>query len=160
MIALQPLNRNEADRVEGITLRPDQLKFAGTVEEALAEPAERFDLHQIMLNQRPVGLFKIDRFYWQDYPFASQTDLGLRAVILDHSVQGQGHGAAAMSLLRTCLPALYPKANALFLTVNLENPVAVAVYRRAGFEETGDIWPHGEAGPQYIMSLPLSATAV
>lgn len=159
MIALKPLNRDDADQVADIKLRPDQLKFAGTVAEALAEPTDRFDLHQILLNERPVGLFKIDRLYWRDYAFASENDLGLRAVILDNKVQGQGHGTLAMRELKAYLPDLYPKAHTLLLTVNLRNPTAISVYRRAGFIDTGDIWPHGEAGPQHIMSLPLRVTA-
>nr|WP_254444281.1 MULTISPECIES: GNAT family protein [unclassified Ruegeria] len=140
-------------------MRPDQLKFAGTVAEALAEPADRFDLHQINAHGRAIGLFKIDRAYGTDYPFASKKDLGLRAVILDHRVQGKGYGTTAMQALRTYLPGLYPRAKTLYLTVNLANPAAIAVYRKAGFVDTGDIWPHGDAGQQHILSLALRAQA-
>ncbi|WP_171098463.1 GNAT family N-acetyltransferase [Ruegeria sp. HKCCD7255] len=159
MITLYPLDRNNADQVADIRLRPDQLKFAGTVAEALAEPADRFDLHQINAKGRAVGLFKIDRAYSTDYPFATEKDLGLRAVILDQRVQGRGYGTTAMQALRAYLPRLYPQAETLFLTVDLANPAAIAVYRKAGFVDTGEIWPHGDAGPQHILSLPLRAQA-
>ena len=156
MITLAPLERKNAELVADVSLRPDQLQFAGTVAEALAEPEDRFDLHMIQSAGSPVGIFKIDRLYGSDYPFAGSSDLGLRAVILDQRHQGKGLGKQAMAALKTYLPPLYPAAGNLWLTVNLKNPVAVAVYRAAGFTDSGEIWPHGDAGPQHIMSLPLS----
>ncbi len=155
MITLAPLPRSAADQVAHIALHPDQLRFAGTVAEALAEPAHRFDLHRIDQSGQPVGLFKIDRHYAQDYPFAKVGDLGLRAVILDHRSQGRGLGKAAMGQLATYLPDHYPTAPALWLTVNLVNTPAIRTYLAAGFHDTGQTWPHGEAGPQHIMHLPL-----
>jgi RimJ/RimL family protein N-acetyltransferase len=155
VISLCPLHRAQAHLVAEISLRPDQLRFAGTVQEALDEPAERFDLHMIVYRQKPVGLFKIDRQYPLDYPFSTKGDLGLRAVILDHRVQGKGIGKAAMGELSAYLPEHYPDANTLWLTVNQVNPVAIATYLAAGFIDTGAIWPHGSAGPQHIMRLAL-----
>lgn len=156
MITLCPLDRNDADQVADLRVRPDQEQFAGTVAEALAEPAERFDLHMILKNADPIGIFKIDRQYARDYPFAAASDLGLRAVIMDHRVQGQGYGTAAMAALKTYLPTQYPKATNVVLTVNFRNRVAVHVYRQAGFVDTGEVWPHGQAGPQHIMKAALA----
>ncbi len=155
MIALAPLSRAEAHRVTHIAPRPEQERFAGTVAEALAEPPERFDLHEIRAEDIPVGLFKIDRAYGRAYPFADRADLGLRALIVDAAQQGRGVGKAAMGALRGYLPARYPDFNSVMLTVNLANPAALAVYRAAGFRDTGEIWAHGEAGPQRVMRLTL-----
>jgi ribosomal protein S18 acetylase RimI-like enzyme len=155
VISLRPLKREEADLVADISLRPDQLQFAGTVQEALAEPAERFDLHLICQNDRPVGIFKIDRSYASDYPFAGVKDLGLRAVIIDHPAQGKGIGKAAMSKLADYLPTHYADAQKVWLTVNMTNPTAIATYQAAKFTSIDDIWHHGTAGPQYIMYRSL-----
>ncbi|MEM1006305.1 MAG: GNAT family N-acetyltransferase [Pseudomonadota bacterium] len=155
MITLQPLDRSRPDLVEKITLHPDQIKFAGTVADALAEPADRFDLHQIRHATQAIGIFKIDKLYSQDYAFARVGDLGLRAVILDHCHQRQGFGTQAMRALSAYLPTYYPTADTLHLTVNLTNTTAIAVYIAAGFQDSGEIWPYGQAGPQKIMHLSL-----
>ncbi len=157
MITLAPLDRKDTGRVAHIAARPDQFRFAGTVAEALTEPPERFDLHEIRKDETPVGIFKIDRAYGCSYPFAGPLDLGLRAVIVDAAMQGKGVGKAAMSALRRYLADRYPEFASVMLTVNLANPAALAVYRATGFEDTGEIWPHGDAGPQHIMRLGLRA---
>lgn len=156
MISLAPLSRDAFETVSHIALRKDQLKFAGTVVEAFAEPAERFDLHQILNGKSPIGIFKIDRFYARDYSFAQVGDVGLRALILDERVQGKGYGSLAMKALGTYLSSHYPSSKTVWLTVNLTNPIARRTYISAGFEDTGTQWPHGYAGPQNILRLRLN----
>lgn len=105
MISLNPLNRRHCDRVAHIAVRPDQIRFAGTVAAALAE-AGTVDLQDISADGRVIGLFKIDRAYHLKHYFAGPDDLGLRGVILDTAAQGQGLGTAAMRALAECLPPL------------------------------------------------------
>ncbi|MDP0929664.1 GNAT family N-acetyltransferase [Paracoccus onubensis] len=155
MISLHPLNRQQADAVLHIAVRPDQEKFAGTVAAALAEPETTVDLHEIREHDHAVGLFKIDRAYHLAHDFAAPKDLGLRGMILDRNRQGRGLGSAAMTVLKTYLASRYPDRARVWLTVNMANPTAAAVYRKAGFTETGEIWLHGKAGPQMIMFMSL-----
>nr|WP_246149681.1 GNAT family N-acetyltransferase [Tritonibacter litoralis] len=117
-------------------------------------------MHQILSTDAdgdttPVGVFKIDRRYHTSFTFAPVTDIGLRALIIDARVQGQGVGTAAMHRLAPHLAPLYPGANFVYLTVNFQNLTALSVYTRAGFENTGEVWLHGAAGPQAVMRLPL-----
>lgn len=155
MISLHPLDRRDADRVAHIAARPDQQQFAETVEAALAVPAATIDLHEIRLNHRPIGVFRIDRAYHLAHDFAGPRDLGLRGVILDAAMQGRGVGKRAMQVLGPYVARRYPDADRLYLTVNFRNPVAIAVYARAGFRDEGGVWLGGSAGPQHIMCLPL-----
>lgn len=155
MISLHPLDRQKADAVLRIAVRPDQEKFAGTVAAALTEPEVTVDLHEIRRGDHAIGLFKIDRAYHLGHDFAAPQDLGLRGVILDHNRQGLGLGSAAMTALKTYLPPRYPNREKVWLTVNLANPAAIAVYRKAAFIDTGEIWLHGRAGPQMIMFMSL-----
>ena len=154
-VTLIPLTLAERDRVAHLAVRPDQLRFAGTVAEAFDTPQEGVDFHAMIMADTPVGFFKIDRTYPVAHGFAEPGDLGLRAVIVDAVRQGQGIGTAAMRALPAYLRAGYPAARRLWLTVNLQNPAAIASYRKGGFQDTGAIWPHGGAGPQHIMRLVL-----
>lgn len=155
MITLHPLARGDGARVAHIAVHPDQRKFSGTVAEALADDPDRVDLHMICRDGAPVGLFKVDRGYARDYPFAAPGDLGLRALMIDGPAQGGGLGKAAMSALHGYLPPLYPDTQVIWLTVNFKNPAARSVYLKSGFTETGEIWRGGKNGPQHVMRLAL-----
>ena len=156
-VTLGPLSLADRDRVAHLTVHPDQRRFAGTVAEAFDAPQEGVDFHAMLIEGQPVGFFKIDRTYPALHGFAEAGDLGLRAVIVDAARQGQGIGTAAMRALPAYLRGLYPQARRLWLTVNLQNPAAIASYRKGGFQDTGAIWPHGVAGPQHIMRLSLES---
>ena len=113
------------------------------------------DVHAIISDDAPVGLFRIDRNYPAMHGFALHGDLGLRTVLIDAACQGKGIGTSAMLALPAYLRDIYPKARRLWLTVNLQNSAAIASYLKGGFTDTGAIWPHGDAGPQHIMRLAL-----
>ena len=57
--------------------------------------------------------------------------------------------------MATYLPAQYPDAKSVVLTVNMANPAATRVYRNAGFVDTGEIHEGGVAGPQLVMRMIL-----
>jgi RimJ/RimL family protein N-acetyltransferase len=154
-VTLIPLTQADRERVAHLRVHPDQQRFAGSVAEAFDAPQPDVDFHAILSEGIPVGFFKIDRSYPAAHGFAEAGDLGLRAVIVDMAAQGKGIGTAAMRALPAYLRDLYPEARRLWLTVNLQNPAAIASYRKGGFHDTGAIWPHGSAGPQHIMRLPL-----
>jgi len=155
-VSLSPLTAEDHDRVAHLAVRPDQLRFSGTVAESFADHADA-DFHAILQGDLPVGMFRIDRGYHAVHGFAEPSHLGLRTVIVDAASQGQGLGTAAMRALPEYLQIHYPQARRLWLTVNLQNPAAIASYLKAGFQDTGAIWPHGGAGPQHIMRLMLTA---
>lgn len=156
MLTLTPLGYDDLHRVATVNVAPDQIKFSGTVREAFDAPQAGVDLHGIFLGGQAIGFFKLDRSYHERHPFAGPSDLGLRAFIIDLAMQGQGLGSAASAALPDYVRTLYPDAQAIYLTVNLANPAARRAYLKGGFFDTGNIWPHGEAGPQNILKLPVT----
>ena len=152
-LRLTPLPKTDLPRVAHIRVAPDQIRFAGTVAEAFGTDEPNVDFHMIEQNDTPVGFFKIDRTYAERYPFASATDLGLRAFIIDLTHQGKGLGAKACRALPAYLPHHYPNAATLYLTVNVVNLPAIRAYTSGGFIDTEQIWPHGDAGPQHVFQL-------
>ncbi|MEP3946497.1 GNAT family N-acetyltransferase [Ascidiaceihabitans sp.] len=154
-VTLYPLTSNDLPRVAHLRVAPDQIRFSGTVHEAFAAAEPRVDFHAIAVDTDTVGFFKIDRGYHKNYAFAGPSDVGLRAFLIDLHHQGKGLGAAACSALPAYLNAHYPNAKMLWLTVNMINPAAIRSYIKGGFTDTGDTWPHGDAGPQRIMQLSI-----
>lgn len=154
-LTLRPVARREFDLVSHIQVAPDQVRFSGTVAQAFEENEEGVDFHAILNGSGATGFFKIDRLYHETYSFAAPEDLGLRAFMINRGEQGKGLATAAVAALKTYLPAHYPGHSAVMLTVNLQNPGAIRCYLKGGFQDTGDIHPHGLAGPQHILRLEL-----
>nr|WP_223115799.1 GNAT family protein [Paracoccus amoyensis] len=147
--------KDDPSPVAHIAVHPEQEPFCGTIAGHFAENEPACDFHQIQRGGVAVGFFKIDRAYHERYDFAGATDLGLRGVMIDASEQGRGTGTAAMAALRSYLSGSYPDFSAVYLTVNMVNPAAITAYRKAGFVDTGGIWPHGRMGPQHVMRMHL-----
>ena len=154
-LRLDPVAPSQMARVAQVRVAPEQEVFSGTVAEAFEEAEEGVDFHGIFEGDGAVGFFKIDRAYDTRYPFVPAGALGLRAFMVDHACQGRGVATRAVRALPAYLRAHYPGAQALYLTVNLANPAARRAYLKGGFEDTGAQWPHGMAGPQHILRLPL-----
>ncbi|MDQ0455195.1 GNAT family N-acetyltransferase [Rhizobium paknamense] len=158
---LAPLSRHDRFRVEHLQLPPQQQMFAGTIEAAFASDEADVDFHMGLAGDEPVCFFKIDRGYAErlaDFDLATAGfvpgDLGLRAMIVGSQYQGKGYGKAAMAALPDHLRQHYPAHNA-FLTVNLRNPVAIGVYKKGGWEDTGQHYLGGKVGPQHLFRLRL-----
>ncbi|MBD9525355.1 GNAT family N-acetyltransferase [Paracoccus sp. PAR01] len=160
MIALEPLGRHEFDRVAHIAVAPEQEGFCGTIAGHFEMNEPGCDFHVVTRDGQPVGFFKIDRDYAAQYGFAQPDEVGLRGVMIDRHEQGRGTGKAAMLALRPYLLRHYPQARACVLTVNVINLPARAVYLAAGFQDDGGLHHGGRIGPQHILRMDLSITAL
>lgn len=155
-VTLEPLARADVVRALHLELGWDQAEFVGTVEMMTATADAKQDFHIILREARVVGFFKLDRGYPESYPFAEPGELGVRGVLVDRRLQGQGIGAAAMALLPDYARAHYPGTRALVLTVDCRNLRAQRAYERAGFRREDQLHPGGRSGPEFIMRLPLA----
>ncbi len=154
-VTLTRISPHHLSRVAHIQVAPAQVIYSGTVQEAFEEAEPRVDFHGIQRMGQIVGFFKIDRDYFKKYSFATPMEVGLRAFMVDQRLQGQGVGTAAVAALPAYIRATYPGISAIALTVNQSNPAAYRCYAKGGFEDTGQIWTFGAAGPQNVMRMPL-----
>jgi GNAT superfamily N-acetyltransferase len=155
-VELRPIDDGLRAGVLALGLGPGQERFSG----APAQTVPRGDAiasreHVVIVRDgAPVGYFQLDRDSVPGAPKGPDV-LGLRALLIDLAVQGQGVGSAAMAALPAYVREHFPACRRVTLTVNVTNPAAIAVYRRAGFADTGDIYPHGTAGPQHVLVLDV-----
>ncbi|HET6510052.1 MAG TPA: N-acetyltransferase [Baekduia sp.] len=104
-----------------------------------------------------VGFFQLDTRSVPGAPAATDI-IGLRALAIDLRAQGQGVGTAAMAQLPAYVRARFPRRRFVALTVNTDNPPAIALYRRAGFVEAGiGLYLGGRSGPQQVLMLDVLA---
>ncbi|WP_164661070.1 GNAT family N-acetyltransferase [Tropicibacter sp. Alg240-R139] len=155
-LSLSPITESNCGQFLSVSVTSDQINFSGTVAEAYGSAEEGIDFHGIWLGDQPVGFYKIDRLYHSRYPFAGEGDLGLRAFMIDANQQGQGMATRAVEMLKIYIPQHYPDTKSVVLSVNMANPTAIRCYLKGGFEDTGETWPNGEAGPQHIIRMDVA----
>ena len=151
MITIEKLNHSHVDEVKTIQLADEQINFAGTAAEFLADVCETTHLHVIKHHKRVIGFFKIDIAYASKYNFCPEGGLGLRAFAIDKAQQGKGFGTKVVRALFAYLKVNYPRYTSIYLTVNCKNPGAVVCYLNGGFQDTAEKYLEGPAGPQHIM---------
>ncbi|MCW3004188.1 MAG: family N-acetyltransferase [Conexibacter sp.] len=142
-----------------LEVEPGTERFAGTplstVPMAEAHPSR--EAVAVLRGGVPVGYFQLDRDGVPGAP-AGPAILGLRAFFIDRHAQGQGVATAAMQALPAYVRARFPERRIVALTVNVDNPAAIVVYRRAGFVDAGTgLWLGGTAGPQHVLLLDVVA---
>nr|WP_274615288.1 GNAT family N-acetyltransferase [Vibrio fluvialis] len=143
-------------QVAELHVADEQVKFVGTIDEILVNIDDKIHPHLMLADGQVVGFFLIDTLYSQQYDFAGSHHLGLRAFFVSQQAQGNGYGKQAARLLKEYLQRLYPQFHRIYLTVNCKNPCARYCYLGGGFEDTGEMYLGGAAGPQHIMQLDLS----
>lgn len=155
-LTLQRLHPREFNRMNGLAVAPEQQRFVGTIDELKASSRDTWHFHLIEKESEPIGFFNLDLGYADQYDFAGATELGLRAFFIDVRHQGFGYGKVAASLLKPYVRQQHPGYSALVLTVNCKNAGAYRVYQHSGFEDEGDLYHGGAAGPQHVMRLRLT----
>jgi RimJ/RimL family protein N-acetyltransferase len=153
-ITLAPVTDGLRAAVMALAPRPEQTPFSGVASQTLPD-AERTPGRQpvaILERGLPVGFMILDR---RGGAPARTGDLLLRAFFVDATCQGRGIGTRALRALPAYARAYDPDANRIVLTVNIVNPGAQAVYERAGFADTGELYHGGSLGPQRVLALAL-----
>jgi ribosomal protein S18 acetylase RimI-like enzyme len=158
-ITLAPLTDDLRAAVMAIEVRPEQVRFAGTpaaaVPAADREPARESVV--ILRDGEVVGYFQLDTRSVPGAP-AAEDILGVRGLAIDRSAQGQGVGRGAMLALPAYVRERFPRRRFVTLTVNVDNPPAIALYCSTGFVEAGTgLYHGGAAGPQHVLILDVRA---
>jgi ribosomal protein S18 acetylase RimI-like enzyme len=158
-VTLVPLDDTLRPEVLRIAVAPDQVRFGGVPAQSIPV-ADRDDAREsvvILRDSVPVGYFQLDTRSVPGAPAAADI-VGLRALAIDRSAQGQGVGTAAMAALPAYVRARFPTRRFVTLTVNTDNPPAIALYARAGFRDAGTgIYHGGRTGPQHVLVLDVGA---
>lgn len=159
IVTLAPLDDALRPGVLAIQVAPDQVRFGGIPGQTMAggdrDPARESVV--IVRDGAVVGFFQLDTRSVPGAPAAADI-VGLRALAIDRRAQGQGVGTAAMALLPAYVRERFPRRRFVTLTVNTDNPAAIALYRHAGFVEAGiGLYLGGRSGPQHVLMLDVGA---
>ncbi|MBA2348266.1 MAG: GNAT family N-acetyltransferase [Solirubrobacterales bacterium] len=137
---------------------PGEARFSGVAADTLPAAERHPTRHAVAIfrGECPVGFLALD----EADPICAYTrprpSVALRAFFVDARHQEQGIATRAIRRLVPFVLAHHPRAEAIVLTVNVANPVAAGLYRRAGFLDTGRIHVGGPTGPQHVLVRPLA----
>lgn len=90
-----------------------------------------------------------------DDQYSPKFSCWLEAFMVAQNCQGQGVAKAILNRLPDLINKTFPNIRQLNLTVNFRNHGARALYGKCGFEDTGDVYWSGPAGPQHILASVL-----
>lgn len=142
------------EELVNLSVDESQLPFVGVTSEivqaSLTKPLET--QWAIYSNDIAVGFFLLDQDYGNTMKDAPAGAVGLRAYFIDQRYQGLGLAQLSLSLITEEFHSWLNIAPCeLYLTVNCKNEIAYQIYRKVGFEDTGERYLGGAAGPQHIM---------
>jgi ribosomal protein S18 acetylase RimI-like enzyme len=156
-ITLTPLTDDLRPAVARIEVAPEQVRFGGVPAASVPvgdrEPSRESVV--ILRDGAPVGYFQLDTRGVPGAP-AGPEIIGLRALAIDRGAQNQGVGRGAMLALPAYVRTRFPERRTVALTVNVDNPAAIALYAATGFVDAGGgLYYGGHAGPQHVLLLAV-----
>ncbi|MBY6196778.1 GNAT family N-acetyltransferase [Vibrio hangzhouensis] len=154
MIEIQPLVTPVTEEVANLSVNSEQVQYVGIITDILSDSLPQQDENQwvIYSNDIAVGFFILDQAYSQTIDSCPKGAVGLRAFFIDKRYQGLGLAKAAITTILTNYENWLNCDGAdLYLTVNCRNQTAYNMYQKLGFDDTGELYLGGEAGPQHIM---------
>ena len=161
-IRVAPVTALNREAVLGLRVHPAQRDYVGLIDDLLADADRGRDSEPmaILHGELPIGYYRLDAHprsvAGRDFDVPA---CGLRAFFIDADWQGRGLGARALASVFADLASRHPSARLLVLTVNQSNRTALALYRRAGFSDSGELYHGGRSGPQHLLlrALPVCA---
>lgn len=137
---------------------PGQARFSGLAADTLPAAERHPTRHAVAIlhGERPVGFLALDEADPICAYSRPRPSVALRAFFVDARHQEQGIATRALRRLVPFVVAHHPRAEVIVLTVNISNPVAAALYRRAGYGDTGRVHVAGPTGPQHVLERSLT----
>jgi ribosomal protein S18 acetylase RimI-like enzyme len=159
-VHVAPVDAHNRNAVLALSVHPAQLDYVGAIADMLAdaEISTNSEPMAIVHDAAVVGYYRIERnaSAVAGRSFAEPT-LGLRSFFIDAAEQGKGLGRRALGAIFADLAVRHPEHVRLVLTVNCSNTPALGLYNRAGFEDSGELYHGGRAGPQQLLWRRLGA---
>ena len=140
--------------LEAFQLSESDLKFVKTPEEnitAAMSDNERYPI--VVMDGRQCVAFYITS--WKRVaPFSDNQDaVFFRSFSVDQRYRNRGIGKVVMEKLASFITSTFQGINEIVLTVNTDNPHAMALYRQQGYQYMGDSMFVGR--PVHIMALTI-----
>ena len=143
-LSVVELTSDNIEAVLEVTPLPEQLRHVNPVAWYVARSAYQDVWHPVGLATEDGQVVAFAEWAFDD----SDSTYALGGIVVDHRHQGRGLGRAVLDALVAHVRA-QPQPGTVVLTVHDDNERARGLYRRYGFEETGDL-----LDDELVMVLP------
>ncbi|HET9945384.1 MAG TPA: N-acetyltransferase [Actinomycetes bacterium] len=143
-LSVVELTSDNIEAVLEVTPLPEQLRHVNPVAWYVARSAYQDVWHPVGLATGDGQVVAFAEWAFDD----SDSTYALGGIVVDHRHQGRGLGRAVLDALVAHVRA-QPQPGIVVLTVHDDNERARGLYRRYGFEETGDL-----LDDELVMVLP------
>ena len=143
-LSVVELTSDNIEAVLEVTPLPEQLRHVNPVAWYVARSAYQDVWHPVGLATGDGQVVAFAEWAFDD----SDSTYALGGIVVDHRHQGRGLGRAVLDALVAHVRA-QPQPGTVVLTVHDDNERARGLYRRYGFEETGDL-----LDDELVMVLP------
>lgn len=143
MLHFEPVTPRNREAVTKLSGSAEQAGFIESVADCLreADACSRWRPLAIYDDTRLIG-FAMYGFFW--LPYLPWGRLWMDRLLIDARWQGRGYGTAALKSLLKRLQEEYPRRRNIYLSVVEGNENALSLYKRFGFQITGEKDTHGE----------------
>ncbi len=143
MLHFEPVTLHNREALTKLSVSEEQAGFIESVADCLreADTCSRWRPLAIYDDTRLVG-FAMYGFFW--LPYLPWGRLWMDRLLIDARWQGLGYGTAALKGLLKRLHKEYPRRRKIYLSVVEGNENALSLYKRFGFQMTGEKDTHGE----------------
>lgn len=155
LVPYEQLDSLQHARLLQLQVQPGQQAFSGDIHGALHTlmnaPKGAVKGLALLADELPVAFLLLKRPpclpAWADADSAT-----LHALQVDRKVQGQGFGRACLQALPAAARQFWPELKGLMLAVDRDNQVALGLYLKLGWVESGDAY-RGRVGYERRMAL-------
>lgn len=154
VIRVAPVDARLHQALLDLRVLPVQRRWIGAIANLLADVAlcQGSEPMAILRDDIPVGYYRIEpsarSVAGRDFELPTR---GLCSFFIDADWQGRGIGALALDALIADLAQRHQQARRLVLSVDADNPVAMRLYRRAGFADIGELYHGDRSGAQHLL---------
>lgn len=140
-LTIKNIGKNNYDEIVNLKVANDQADFIETVADCLEEASQDVIWKTVGLYEedRPVGFAMYGLFINE----GEKGRVWLDRFLISYENQGKGYGEAGVRLLINQLYREYGY-NQIYLSVYDNNKVAIALYKKIGFEFNGEVDINGE----------------
>lgn len=129
-IKLLPITKSNYNDCVALKVREDQMDFVASNAYSLVQAAYESDIDTlgIYVEDRMIGfiLYDIDE---------ELKAWSMSRYMIDERYQGKGYGKEALRGFIDFFQSKYPKADQIYTSANVNNPVAIGLYESMGFQK-------------------------
>jgi ribosomal protein S18 acetylase RimI-like enzyme len=154
VIRVAPVDTGLQPALLGLGVLPAQRVWIGAIANLLADVAlcRGSEPMAILRHDTAVGYYRIEptarSVAGRDFGLPT---LGLCSFFIDARWQRRGIGALALDALIVDVGQRHRQARQLVLSVDADNPIAMRLYRRAGFIDGGGLYHGDRSGAQHLL---------